>query len=125
MRLSEPFVLDQIFKSFASTATYLLKCKCCKKGKKKLQKPILPKKILTDHCIYTQSSLLGLLDKQNNIDLVYSILQSVWQFMKVYKKNLEEVNPEGAFGQTNESYDFISIRDEQEADIKEILCYKY
>ena len=76
MRLSEPFVLDQMQKSLVNLYHSVLSL-CSKKKKKaeiKKEEEEKKKKPLTKYCIYAQSSLLGLLDKQNNIDLVYSIL---------------------------------------------------
>ena len=39
--------------------------------------------------VYSEKSLLGFMDRQNNIDLVYAILQSISIFLRSYKEHEE------------------------------------
>ena len=44
--------------------------------------------------------------------------------MKVYKKSIDDDRPGATFTQSAESFDMITVKDEQEASVKDFICFK-
>jgi len=68
--------------------------------------------------VYSEKSLLGFMDRQNNIDLVYAILQSISIFLRSYKEHEEGGN--GRMRLTNNRRSNNLKADDQILPIKEV-----